>query len=64
MKYKFSSFLNIDYSELKRFVPRGRELTKEELVERCSGEISAELLKAIKAIEFSRIGIDEELYIV
>lgn len=66
MKYKFSAYLDIDYSTLKKFVPANEEVTKEELIEKCSGEIDADLLKAIKKIEFMKIGIDkdDELYIL
>jgi hypothetical protein len=41
-------------------------VTKKELIEKCSGEIRSELLKAIKELEFEKIGIDErdELYII
>ncbi len=65
MKYKFSPALHIDYSELKDYVTEGDDLTKKELLEKCSGNISRELLQYIRELEFEQIGKskDGELYI-
>ncbi len=65
MKYKFSPALHIDYTELKDYVVEGEELTKKELLEKCSGNISRELLQYIRELEFDQIGKlkDGELYI-
>lgn len=66
MKYKFSSDLQMNYSELAKYIPDNKEITKEELLERCSGEISLDLLQSIKELEFSKIGKnkDEQLYLI
>jgi hypothetical protein len=65
MKYRFSHALNIDYNELAGFVDVGEEMTKKELLEICSGQISFELLQYIRELEFERIGKDEnnQLYL-
>ncbi len=60
MKYKFSSFLNIDYSPLYDFVPEEEEIIKQELLDLCSGEVERTLFQAIKEIEFNKIGRDED----
>jgi hypothetical protein len=66
MIYKFSEDLTLDYQQLKKYVPLQHEVTKEELIEKCSGEIDYHLLQSIKELEFLRIGrtITGELYIV
>jgi hypothetical protein len=66
MKYKIASDLQIDYSSLEPFVPERREITKNELLDKCTGSISYELLQSIKELEFDRIGkdVDGTLYIV
>jgi hypothetical protein len=66
MKYKIASDLQIDYSSLEPFVPDGREITKNELLDKCTGVVSYELLQSIKELEFDRIGrdVDGTLYIV
>ncbi|MGZ5255812.1 MAG: hypothetical protein ACXWCT_15495 [Flavitalea sp.] len=65
MKYKFSPALHIDYNDLKDYVQQGEELTKKELLEKCCGNISRELLQYIRELEFDLIGKlkDGELYI-
>lgn len=66
MKYKFSSFLEMNYSQLKPYLSKGEELSKNEMLEKCSGEIDYELLQQIKELEFEKIGKNDrdELYIV
>lgn len=56
MKYKFSPALTIDYSELKQFIEPGEELTKKELLEKCSGIVSLQVLQYIRELEFEMIG--------
>jgi hypothetical protein len=56
MKYKFSPALNVDYSGLKEFIEPGEELTKKELLEKCSGNIDLQLLQFIRELEFDWIG--------
>ncbi len=56
MIYKFSDDLNLDYSELNKFIAVGETLTKEELLEKCTGEISFELLQSLKELVLSKIG--------
>ena len=65
MKYKFSSSLEINYTPLKDFIGEGEELTKDELLEKCSGKISYELLQCVKELEFKKIGKEKsELYLI
>jgi hypothetical protein len=56
MKYKFTEAMNMNYSPLKIYLKEEEEITKSELIERCSGEVSLLLLQNIKEIEFNRIG--------
>ncbi|HEV7621722.1 MAG TPA: hypothetical protein VGO09_08315 [Flavisolibacter sp.] len=58
--------MNLDYTPLKKYIQKNEELTKEELLEKCSGEINIELFQSIKELEFKRIGKDgmEELYLI
>lgn len=56
MKYRFSPALHVDYSDLKKFIEPGEELTKKELLEKCSGNVSFELLQMVREIEFDLIG--------
>ncbi|MGZ5286040.1 MAG: hypothetical protein ACXWV0_10535 [Flavisolibacter sp.] len=65
MKYKFSPALHINYTELKDYVQEGEELSKKELLEKCCGNISRELLLYVQELEFDRIGKlkDGELYV-
>jgi hypothetical protein len=56
MKYKFSGAMNMDYSPLKIYIREDEEISKWELIERCSGEVSLLLLQNIKEIEFAIIG--------
>jgi hypothetical protein len=66
MIYKFSEELNLNYDELEKYIDSKEELTKEELLQKCAGEISFELLQSLKALEFEKIGktAKGELYIV
>ena len=66
MKYKFSKALNVDYSVLDKYINENEELTKNELLEKCTGEIEYDILQNIKELDFTRIGRDRngELYLV
>jgi hypothetical protein len=66
MIYKFSDFLQLNYQELEKFIEVKDELTKSELLEKCTGEISYDLLQSIKELVFSKIGktAKGELYLV
>ncbi|MDQ6813542.1 MAG: hypothetical protein M3040_07400 [Bacteroidota bacterium] len=66
MIYKFSSFLELNYQQLELFVDDEKELTKDELLEKCAGEIDYELLQSLKELSFSAIGktAKGELYLV
>ncbi|GAC1425449.1 MAG: hypothetical protein NVSMB67_27130 [Flavisolibacter sp.] len=65
MRYKFSKALQIDYSELKKFINSNEEISKSELLERSCGEINLELLHVIKEFGFDKIGKNKnnELYL-
>ncbi|GEO08995.1 hypothetical protein [Segetibacter aerophilus] len=66
MIYKFSDFLELNYRQLEPFVDGKEELTKNELLEKCAGEISFDLLQNLKELMFSKIGknAEGELYVV
>jgi hypothetical protein len=66
MIYKFSDTLNLNYNELEKFIDKKEELTKDELLEKCTGEISYNLLLSLKELVFAKIGktAKGELYIV
>ncbi len=66
MKYKFSKFLEVNYDPLKAYLEKGEELTKGELLEKCSGEIAYDLLQQVKELEFDKIGKTDkdELYLL
>jgi hypothetical protein len=66
MIYKFSDTLNLNYDELERYIDKKEELTKDELLEKCTGEISYNLLLSLKELVFEKIGktAKGELYIV
>lgn len=66
MIYRFSDELTLNYQQLQKYVPDDHEITKEQLLEKCSGEIDYQLLQSIKELEFARIGKTKtgELYIV
>jgi hypothetical protein len=55
----------MNYDELKRYVEKGEELTKSEILERSSGEIDYTLLQLIKELAFEKIGKSDkdELYV-
>lgn len=56
MVYLFSDFLNLNYDVLDKYLATGEEIGKSELLDRCSGKISYELLQGIKELEFEKIG--------
>lgn len=66
MIYKFSDFLQLNYDQLGRFLDTEEELTKNELLDRCIGEISLDVLQSLKELLFSKIGKTPkgEIYIV
>ena len=65
MKYRFPSSLEVDYNLLKQFLREGEELTKNAILERCSGNVPFELLQSLKELEFDKIGKEKgELYLV
>lgn len=65
MKYRFPGILESDFSAIKKFIKEKQEITKEELLEKCTGKIDLDLLQNLKSISFSVIGKDEngELYL-
>ena len=56
MKYRFSPALNVNYNELKPFLEPGEELTKKEILDKCSGVVSLQVLQYLRELEFSLIG--------
>lgn len=56
MIYLFSDFLNLNYEVLEKYIASNEEIEKGELLDRCSGKISYELLQGIKELEFRKIG--------
>ncbi|HEU0112642.1 MAG TPA: hypothetical protein VFQ73_17330 [Flavisolibacter sp.] len=65
MKYKFSSSLEVNYKPVADFIEEGEELTKNEIIEKCSGNVPFDLLQSLKEIEFDKIGKENgELYLV
>ena len=56
MNYKFSDFLELNYTELDAYLDASGELTKNELLEKCTGEIDYELLQSLKKLQFKKIG--------
>ena len=66
MKYKFSKSLNVNYSALEKYLHRREEVSKNELLNRCTGQINFDLLQNLKHIAFDRIGKNDkgELYVV
>jgi len=65
MKYKFSSSLQVDYKPLNEYVAEGEQLTKNEILEKCSGNISYDLFQFLKELEFQKIGKENgELFLV
>ena len=66
MKYQFSDFLEGNYDKLKPFLKVGEELSKKEILEKCSGEIDYDLLQQVKELEFEKIGKTDkdQLYLV
>jgi len=64
MKYKLSNALEIDYKPLAEYVPEKKRISKSRLLELCSGNVSFNLLQAIKELEFGTITKEHgELYI-
>jgi hypothetical protein len=65
MKYKFSPALEVDYRPLKDCIAEGEELTKDDVIEKCSGKIPYELLQFVKELEFTKMGKENsELYLI
>lgn len=66
MIYKFSDFLQLNYRQLEQYLDSREELTKNELLEKCAGEISYDLLQSLKELVFSKIGKTPigEIYLV
>lgn len=66
MIYKFSEFLQLNYSQVANCIEAGEELTKNELLEVCTGEINYDVLQSLKEMEFERIGktAEGELYLI
>ncbi|MCW3111420.1 MAG: hypothetical protein JWQ09_5926 [Segetibacter sp.] len=66
MIYKFSDFLQLNYSQLEQFIENNEELSKNEILERCTGEINYDILQSLKELVFSKIGKTAagELYLV
>lgn len=66
MIYKFSDALNLNYQQLEKYVVYNHELTKEELLDKCTGEIDYDILQSLKELVFSKIGktAKGELYLV
>lgn len=56
MIYKFSDFLELNYHQVEEFIKPHEELTKNELLEKCTGEINYEVLQSLKELAFSKIG--------
>ena len=65
MKYRFQPSLTVDHNALKKFLAKGEEITKVEILERCAGRVDIVLLQYLKELEFDWIGKDlqEELYL-
>lgn len=65
MIYKFSDALNLNYNQLEKYIAN-EELTKNELLDKCTGEVDYDLLQGIKELAFSKIGktAKGELYLV
>lgn len=66
MIYKFSDYLELNYHLLEKFINNKEVLTKNELLQKCIGDIDYDLLQSLKEMEFSRIGKTEkgEIYLV
>ena len=66
MIYKFSQFLELNYDQLTRFLDDEEELTKDEILQRCTGEIDYDVLQSLKELIFSKIGKTPkgELYVL
>jgi hypothetical protein len=66
MIYRFSDFLELNYGVLERYLNDEDELTKDELLEKCTGEIDYEVLQSIKELVFTKIGktAKGEMYLV
>jgi hypothetical protein len=46
----------LNYRDLEQYLTDEDELTKNELLEKCTGEIDYDLLQSIKELVFSKIG--------
>lgn len=56
MIYKFSQDLQLDYEQVAHFLNDEEELTKNEILQRCSGEVDYYVLQSIKELVFAKIG--------
>jgi hypothetical protein len=56
----------LNYKVLEKYINDEDELTKDELLEKCTGEIDYELLQSLKELVFTKIGktVAGELYLV
>ncbi|MCW3112101.1 MAG: hypothetical protein JWR18_497 [Segetibacter sp.] len=66
MIYKFSDYMQLNYQLLEKYIDKNEELTKNELLQKCVGDINYDLLQSLKELVFSRIGKNEkgEIYVV
>jgi hypothetical protein len=56
MIYKFSQFLELNYDQIAGFLNDEEELTKDEILQRCTGEIDYDVLQSLKELVFTKIG--------
>ena len=66
MIYRFSQFLELNYDEITHYLNDEEELTKDEILERCTGEVDYDILQSLKEMVFTKIGKTPkgELYLV
>ncbi|HEX2608046.1 MAG TPA: hypothetical protein VHK91_11730 [Flavisolibacter sp.] len=65
MKYKFPASLEMNYAPIAELINEGEELSKQEVLEKCAGQIDFTLLQQVKELEFEIIGKNSkgELYL-
>jgi hypothetical protein len=58
--------MQLNYQLLEKYIDKNEELTKNELLQKCVGDINYDLLQSLKELVFSRIGKNEkgEIYVV
>jgi len=56
MNYKFSEYLQLNYKQIANLINDEEELSKKEILERCTGEIDYEVLQSLKELIFAKIG--------